>query len=645
MCGINGFWHHSPLDQAPAISILTAMNQKLHHRWPDAQGTWVSAKSKHTVWLAQVRLSIIDLSPAGQQPMWYTPTLGASNAPTQIHSDDAYCLTFNGEIYNYADIKDDLVSKWYVFSTHSDTEVILASYLERWTACVDHFNGFWAFALYDQTKQQLFCSRDRLGVKPFYYYSDGKQLVFSSELKGILAYPGLSLCTHENIDPEALDFYLTLGYIPAPWTVYRNIKKLPAGHHLLVSVDATWLTTSMQRYYEIPAYAPIDDKALLIQQGKQLLEESVKLRMFTSDVPVGAFLSGWLDSSCVVAEMTKWVEKSHLNTFSVGFEGAYDETPYINCVKNAFGTQHHHVYFQEHDFEEWLEKISFYYDEPFGDYSNFPTTFVSAIAKQHVTVSLSGDGGDEIFGGYMMHQVAVHMELLRKLPLWLRRLLSKLLPQPSDNLSLLAKLKEALRVTCLPAAQFYAEIGSTTLYKPPVYQQRSSEKLGYLLEKTQGNFVQAMIDYDLFYNSLADNFLTKVDRGSMSQALEVRSPFLDVRWIDWSRKVPTKWKVSWNHTKILMREIIKDIVPKAILTRWKKGFQPPIDKWILQDTYTHQLPQMLEKLATQLPLAPAWQEFYTTQVFTHNNTVFNAYKIKLLLLYKRYEMRFTPPSN
>lgn len=322
-----------------------------------------------------------------------------------------------------------------------------------------------------------------------------------------------------------------------------------------------------------------------MQEGKDLLADAVKIRMFSADVPVGAFLSGGLDSSSVVAEMTKHTEKSKLHTFSVGFEGRYDETPYIDIVKDAFGTNHHHAYFREADFEKILETISYHYDEPFGDYSNFPTTFVSELARKYVTVSLSGDGGDEIFGGYMMHKVAAQMEYLYAFPLALRKLFSKIIPATSNNLSLLSKLREAFRVSTFPKCEFYAELGGSTLYRPESYKKWTREKLTYLLEKNNGNFTQSIIDFDLLFNTIPDNFLVKVDRASMAHSLEVRSPFLDYRFVELARRIPVKWKVSTNKTKIIMRDIIEGIVPDAIVNRPKQGFEPPIADWILGETY------------------------------------------------------------
>ncbi len=557
----------------------------------------------------------------------------ATHYPQYVESKSSTAPTiiFNGEIYNFLEIKTELLSLGYTFSTHSDTEVILASYLARWEDCVKKFNGMRVFAIYDPTEEKIFLSRDILGEKPLYYYYEDNQLIRWSELKTILQHE-----IEKTIDPDAIDFYMTMWYIPAPWSVYKKIKKLPANHNMSFSIKKQHMST--YSYYEKPSYEPIFDRSRLIQEWKSLVESSVQYRMF-ADVPVGAFLSGGLDSSTVVAEMTKTTQKENLHTFSIGFEGKYDETYFVNIVKNALWTNHHHAYFTQKDFEDRLDDLYYYYDEPFGDYSNFPTSFVCELARQHVTVSLSGDGGDEIFGWYMMHQVAAQMSLLYPLPRWLKKLAFYLIPKTSNNLSIFSKMKEAFRVSLLPKEDFYAEIGGSSIVKPEVYKQWSREKLRELLTINHDNFTQAIIDFDLYYNTLADNFLTKVDRASMRVALEGRPPFLDKRLIAYVHTIPTKWKVTWRKTKIIMRDIIKDIVPKEIRNRGKKWFQPPIDKWILQDIYSAQLQTWLQELVKVWILNETWEKFYTQHALQKSNSLFNAYKIKLLLLIKWYGKR------
>lgn len=665
MCGINGFI--KTIDKKKSDILIKNINQSIIHRGPDDQWFFCKQINNDKV-LAQwqVRLSIIDLTDTGFQPMFYDKYVGwfsKKHHPEVFEEigEKSVSIVFNGEIYNYQEIRKELIDKWYNFASNSDTEVILASYLERGADCVSKFNGMWAFALYDPIKKELFCSRDRLGKKPFYYYFDDKQFVFSSELKWILEHKELKINIKENINSEALDFYFTMWYIPAPWTIYKNVKKLEARNYLLVShweehsdeaiqkkeldchapfSHSQWqLKLTKHCYYEIPKYQPINDKKLLLEEGKKLLEDTVKIRMFTSEVPVGAFLSGWLDSSAVVWEMTKWIDKKKIHTFSIWFEGKYDESKYIHIVEKAFGTNHHHEYFKQDNFEEMIDDIYHYYDEPFADYSNFPTMFVSKLAKKNVSVSLSGDGWDEIFGGYLMHQVGAQMALIQKIPRIFREIFWYLVPKTKNNLSILSKIKEAFRVSLLPLEQFYANIWWSYVYKPEIYKKRTEEKFSEILTACNRNFTQAMIDFDLFYNTLGDNFLVKTDRASMSQALEIRSPFCDIRWIEWSRKVPTKWKVNYRKTKIMMRNIIKDIVPDTITNRWKQWFTPPIDTWILQEKYIQEIKTGIEKLYKDWILSKDWYELYKNSVINTNNSVFNTYKIKLFLLIKWMKKR------
>lgn len=648
MCGIGGFVKLNKNCEQWDYVLLEKMNKAIKHRWPDDEWAYCQNLWEHMIGLSQVRLSILDLSAAWHQPMFYDKEKWAfSHTHNQhfIESIGQNCvkIVFNGEIYNYLHIKENLTSLGYNFTTKCDTEVILAAYLEYGKDCVTMFNGFWSFVITDPINNLIFCSRDRHGKKPFYYFCDGKQFVFSSELKWILTHEDLKINKKQNIDPQALDFYFTMWYIPSPWSIYKNVKKLPARHTLILDLNQPQLSPKFDQYYEIPKYSPIHDKNLLIQEWKELLQDSVKIRMFNADVPVWAYLSGGLDSSSVVWEMTKRVEKDKLNTFSIGFQWKYDETNYINIVKDAFGTKHHHKYYLESDFQAMIansdkQSINYFYDEPFGDYSNFPSVFVSELAKQHVTVALSGDGWDEIFGGYNMHKIGAQMSLVYKVPRFVRQLGYWLTPKTKNNMSIFSKVKEWFRVSLLSPVDFYVIAGTSTIYKSDVYKDWVREKFQEVYDAAGWNFTQAMIDFDLFYNTLSDNFLVKVDRASMSQPLEIRSPFLDYRWIEFSRKIPVKWKCDWKQTKILMRDIIADIVPSEIVNRWKQGFTPPIDQWILGSEYMNQVITWLENLHDEWVINDNWYRFYQDKVFSGNNTMFNVYKIKLFILIDWYKL-------
>ena len=570
MCGINGF---NFLDNM----LIQKMNGVIKHRGPDDSGIFAN----NNVTLGHQRLSIIDLSPAGHQPFVYN------------HKNRKVVIVFNGEIYNFQEIKKDLEVKGYKFFSKSDTEVLLASYLEWGYECVNHFNGMWAFVIYDVNNKIFFCSRDRTGKKPLYYYNQKEKFIFSSELKGILT-SNSDIAREENIDPKALELYFSLGFIPAPYTIYKNICKLEARQNLVFDLN----NKSIRKwyYYEIPECKPLYDKRKLIEEGRALLKDAVRLRLI-SDVPVGAFLSGGLDSSTIVGEMSTFVELRNLHTFSIGFEGKYDETPYINLVKNYFGTIHHHAMFKEKDFDQLIDIYAWIYDEPFGDFSGFPAYDVSKIAKQYVTVGLSGDGGDEIFGGYFNHIIGKRMELIRKLPKWLRiagaRIPSK---KNLNNPTSLYMLKEAFKISLSPHEQFYAMSMEEDVLKPEIYKNWTIEKLKYCYEKSGGSFAETLRLYDLLYNTLSDHYLAKVDRASMANALEARCPFLDHRFIEFAQKIPSEWKVDLFKTKKLMREIIKGIVPEEIVRRSKQGFEPPLKEWIKNKKYTIRIEEAIENI-------------------------------------------------
>ena len=539
------------------------MNHSIKYRGPDGSFYY----SDDNVSLGHVRLSIIDLSIAGSQPMTY------------VHLKRKLKIVYNGEIYNYIELKKSLVLSGYNFVNQTDTEVIMAAYLEWGDKCVEKFNGMWAFCIYDMNQQILFCSRDRLGVKPFYYYYKNNQFIFSSELKAILKHTNLYLNRYENLDKTAIELYFSLGYIPAPLTIYNNVYKLEAGHNIKINVDGNnFLKFS---YYKVPQLKFTYSKEYLVNSGKELLEDSVRLRM-RSDVSVGAFLSGGLDSSAVVGKMKNFTSLENLNTFSIGFESKkYDESEYINIVKDYFHSRHHHQIYNESDFNETWPLYSQIFDEPFGDYSSFPSYAVCKMAaKNGVKVILSGDGGDEIFGGYPIYNTGYILEKLYKLPVITRKLMLSIAEKAKNIDVRLNKLKELLRLSLYDKKNFYSEMFASDRYKPVTYQHWTSSKLKEALDLSNNNLSEALRIHDLLTNTLSNNYLVKVDRTSMANSIEVRSPFLDYRFIEFSQQIPTQYKVGMIENKILMRDIIKGLVPQKIINRNKMGFTPPIHDWL-----------------------------------------------------------------
>ena len=627
MCGINGFnFSHK--------TKIAAMNKAISHRGPDGKGFYCD--SKNNISLAQVRLAIVDLTNAGLQPMWYHKSCGASSQKfnSQNISKSKLNMVFNGEIYNYIEVREELKKNGYTFSTQSDSEVILAAYNCWGRECVHKFNGMWAFCIHDMKKKELFCSRDRLGVKPFYYYNQDGKFIFSSELKGILAHSDLKINRKENLSHEAIQLYFSLHFIPAPLTIYSNVFKLKAGHNIIYDLKKKCIK-ELYQYYTLPNFKPNKNYKLLVSRGKRLLKSATTLRM-RADVPVGAFLSGGVDSSSVVGEMKTLTDSSKLHTFSIGFEGKdYDETPYINIVKNKFKTIHHHKYFKQKDFERLVNQYTQAFDEPFGDYSGFSALFVSKLAKEFVTVSLSGDGGDEIFGGYNMHLMGKRIDTMRYVPKFLRNIGSKVPAKKNLNSFIsLYSLKKALELSMQDKSLFYAKLLEDERYKPKVFRKWSQENLLFALKKGDNNMSEGLRIYDLLFNSLADNFLTKVDRASMWYGLEVRSPFLDYRFAEFAQTIPNKHKVDLLNTKKLLKEMSKEVLPSEILNRSKQGFTPPIQHWILDTKYQKDLKKVvpfLEEVDYKLA------QYFNSKVLLENNKVYNDDKIRLFIFAKWYE--------
>ena len=627
MCGINGIIRFSRVVNRRELNL---MNKAIKHRGPDDEGVYTLKRINYSIGLGHVRLAILDLSERGHQPMGYDIERERIIYRDKDLDKADIIIVHNGEIYNYLELKEKYNLKT---ETGTDTEIILKLYVRSGYDCVKEFNGMWAFAIYDKRKNLLFFSRDRLGQKPLYYYWDKKELIFSSELKGIISVKKIN--KKKNINIDAVNLFFALGFIPAPYSIYKNTFKLEARQNLVFDLNKKKI--KKWYYWDLPRYNPIYDKKKLIKEGKKLLYDAVKLRM-RSDVPVGAFLSGGLDSSSVVGIMRKFTDLSKLHTFSIGFEGKYDETPYIKIVGNHFKTNHHHYYFKEKDFEELIDKYIWVYDEPFGDYSGFPTYKVSELAKQFVTVVLSGDGGDEIFGGYTSYSNIFVYEMTVKIPKFFRYLVYFFLRIfHFKTLSAFDKFKELLRWSLYGKIEtLYADLYPKRSFMESIGLHYYTKKRLMLLEKYPNlNLTELERIYNLLYSNLSDNFLVKVDRASMANALEVRSPFLDYRFAEFSQKIPTKWKVDLFKTKKLMREIIKDILPNEIVNRGKQGFTPPLTDWILKRNY---LNEIIEKAEVLKEVDNELYEFFKEKVFKNKEqSLYRNYLIRLFLFVRWWE--------
>jgi asparagine synthase (glutamine-hydrolysing) len=599
MCGIAGIFDLTGRSDPQRADILARMTRTLVHRGPDDEGYRIDGP----VGLGFRRLSIIDLA-GGHQPL--------------CNEDGTVWVIFNGEIYNYPDLTHLLEAKGHVFSTRSDTETIVHAYEEWGPACVERFRGMFAFGVWDQRRQQLFLARDRLGKKPLYYALVGDTLIFGSEIKALLPYPGLD----RSLDLQALSDFLSLLYIPSPKSIFRQVRKLPPGHYLLAGREGV----SVRQYWDVhfAPSAPVPDHPA--ERLLELLDEAVRIRL-RSDVPLGAFLSGGLDSSAVVGLMAHALELPVI-TSSIGFpDDAFNELQYARQVADHFHTQHH-----EHTVTpnalEVLEKLIWHYDEPFGDSSAVPTFYVSQLARQHVTVALSGDGGDENFAGYRRYYFDVRENTVRALvPGPLRRplfgLVGKLYPK-ADYLPQIFRGKAFLsNVARTPwGAYFYSVSGIHAEDKSQLLQgdvraalsgYRSEELFEELYRAADGPDSLSRIQYIDFKTYLPDDILAKVDRASMATSLEVRCPILDHRVVEYVAGLPSPLKLRGARTKLIFKQAIRGLLPAAIVNRPKMGFGVPIGSWLrteLQSLVTEYVLQTTKRHALFDPAAVQmlWRE-------------------------------------
>jgi asparagine synthase (glutamine-hydrolysing) len=635
-------------------TILNRMNKVIQHRWKDGQWMFVHNFGWTMLWLGQVRLEIIESWNKWFQPMFYNKSIWAFSEKYNKEKYDKFLnesnvIVYDWEVYNYKEIRDELINKWYLFTTDSDTEVILASYEEWGEQCVNRFNWMWAFVIYNPINRVVFCSRDRIGKKPLYYFYDWNQFIFSSEIKWIIEHTELNINRKDNIDNKALDFYLYFSYIPAPLTIYKNVKKLEARYNLSIMLDELWniKSKSYYCYYNIPEFRPINDKKLLLEEWKKLLNSSIKCLI--NDWPIWINLSWWLDSSTVVAESAKFLKKENINTFSIGFRWWFDESKYIEIINKKFWTNWHHLYFKEWDFEKQLWTIFYYFDEPFSDYSMFPTLSVSCLAKKFSSFVITWNLGDEIFWWFRSHKKCALISIVKKAPTRIVKILLiitgyiyNFLNNLSKNFvmikSFLWKIKEILRLSLYPNEQIFWGMSWEDIYVPIVCKKWIEEKFQETFKAAHGNLVQSMMYFDLFYNTSWNNYLTKTDRASMSQSLENRSPFCNIKRIEWTSKCPTKWKASWRGTKLLFKEMNKWILPNDIINRKKRWFQPPIIEWFIKHNYVLESKDFVKYLIWEWLLSEEWKRFFQKIESNKENVdKYIHYSLRVFLLKKWYD--------
>lgn len=566
MCGIAGY---ISLDKAIIETKLQQSAEIMQHRGPDAAGFYFS-ESK-TVGFAHRRLSILDLTTAANQPMYA--------------ADGRYCIVFNGEVYNFNELKQQLSDNGKSLRTTSDTEVILELFIQKGTASFASLNGMFAFAIYDIKERIITLCRDHVGIKPLFYYADEKQFAFASELKAIKKIIGKL-----EINPDAIPYFLHLGFIPEPLTIYRNIYKFPSAHYLQFSIDLksfSNISSQVKAFWQLDetiTQGKTKDEATAKSSLNHLLYDAVEKQLI-SDVPIGTFLSGGVDSSIVTAIAANISGNEKIKTFSIAIDdGKYNESKFAKQVAAHLKTDHHEFAVKEKEVMELVDKLIPAYDEPFADSSAFPTMMVSRLAKQHVTVALSGDGGDELFHGYNMYT-------------WARRLSNPLLPLIKEPLYAVSKLmsnkyqragnlydypkKDHLHTHIFSQEQYYfKEHELSALLKKPSFNFDGLNKLPGNISALLKEEKQSFWDFNHY---LKDDLLVKVDRASMQYGLESRVPLLDYRIVEFAYNLDPSLKIKDGTMKYLLKQVLYEHVPKEIFERPKWGFTIPLAKWLKTD--------------------------------------------------------------
>lgn len=553
VCGICGYVGRKliPSDQ------LIQMNDTMYHRGPDDHGIWECQKEGYGVGFAQRRLSILDLSEMGHQPM--------------MSEDGGVVITYNGEVYNYIQLREELKEKGYRFRSNCDTEVIIAAYQEWGCECFSKFNGMFAIAIYDEKRERIILARDRMGKKPLYYYKKGVDFVFGSELKPLMKYPYFS----KEIRYDLIGHYMCNKYIVAPETIFCNTYKMEPGTYLVYHKGEI----RTQRYWDLIEIWSNTEKSIADltgakQQLKQLLRDSVAKRLI-ADVPVGTFLSGGIDSTLITA-VAQEVSDVPVDSFTIGFyDKERNEAPYAAEIAKHIGTNHHEMYMKEEQILAMIHHLPIYYDEPFSDSSQLPSMLVSQMAARQVTVALSGDGGDELFCGYKMYDwtwIAQHFDFLgaieNKMP-WNKKLVPYL---PMELRAFIQNREQAVK------SQLYVDVMIEEAKKILV-SDVTNVKYGHEANIDTKNLQERRMLLDML-TYLPDEILAKMDRASMKYSLEVRCPLLDYRISEWSFQVSHDLKYHHFTKKYLLKELTYDYVPRELLDRPKKGFGVPLRKWL-----------------------------------------------------------------
>jgi asparagine synthase (glutamine-hydrolysing) len=564
MCGICGI-----VDQHGAVidpGLLSRLNARLWHRGPDEGGEWIDNSAA----LAMRRLAIIDLT-SGQQPMF--------------NEDGNIAIVFNGEIYNYLELRDFLSKAGHRFATQSDTEAIVHLYEQCGPAGLARLNGMFAFAIWDRNQQQLMLARDRAGKKPLYYCVVGGRIVFSSELTSLLEHPNIS----RDVDEIALDNFFALGYVPPPRTIFRQVRQLQPGYFLLWKAGRL----ETQRYWRLQPRAPVSrSQQDAADELLDLLRDAVRIRLY-SDVPFGALLSGGVDSSLVVALMSQLMDRP-VRTFTVGFsDKELDESRFAADIARRFGTEHHDMVARPHTAIELVDKLTAHFGEPFADASAIPTYLVSEMARQHVTMALSGDGGDEVFGGYNSYRYHEAAAAYRKVPAPLRAVMRATAGMVNGSAGKLSRrIRRFVNEAELPVEQawlhsrsIFTDADLSQLYtrefaaRVPLQQRGSQiyDSFSYFGKSTGDSSILNYVDYETY---LPGDILVKVDRMSMANSLEMRAPLLDYRIAEFAAGLPREWKWTAREGKRILKRAARSVLPPSVLNRRKQGFVLPTAAWL-----------------------------------------------------------------
>jgi asparagine synthase (glutamine-hydrolysing) len=552
MCGISGLYYfdrHRHVDE----SLLIGMREVAAHRGSDDHGLYLS----RNVGFAFNRLSIIDIE-GGSQPM--------------SNDDRTVWLIFNGEIYNFVELRSELIRAGHRFRTRSDTETVLRAWEEYGADCVQRFRGMFAFAIWDERRRLLFAARDRVGIKPLYYYADKEQFAFASEIKSLLEVPEIPT----GVDTAALADYLRHGYVLGPNTLFPNIRKLPPAHSVTVQRNHI----NVQRYWEVPLQDPKDmTEREALEEFGPLLDETVRMHM-VSDVPLGVFLSGGLDSSSIVAVASR-LSPRHIKTFSIGYDSSESELGYARIVAQHCSTEHHEMRLTPSAFRDCLPHMVWHMDEPLADAPSIPLYFLSQFARRQVTVALSGEGSDEILGGYPTYNRMLAVDRLNRVPFAraIGRVCEHWAPQGKirKNAAMLGRpLESRYRTAVIFAVQQIEQLMRDVL---PVEVDDPYRTLAQAHARCQKFPTLTRMSYVDLTTWLPDDLLMKADRMSMAHSLELRVPFLDHKVIEFCAQLPLDLKIRRGVNKYLLKRLMKPVLPSRILRRAKRGFSIPTKRW------------------------------------------------------------------